>query len=199
MTQLEICNLALNHLGMNSIGALTDDNPSADALNVYYTIAIDDIFREFNWPFCSVTAALVASTEEVLGWTYIYVYPANAATVWTVFDEATVDTKDEQEFEVLLSSEDSSTGAKVICSNLQDAYAEYTYKTTDTTLYDPKFSLALSYKIAASMAHQLIGSSEKGLKLLEIYNLVLYEAKRISGMEKIKKPTQTSSYQNSRG
>lgn len=201
MEKLDICNLALNHLGMNSLTVLTTGNPSADAIDAFYQTAIDDIFREFKWPFATVRALLAdASTYATapIGWDYIYTYPANAATVWSVFDEGSVDTKEQQEFEVMLS-EDSTTAKKLICTNLSPAYSEYTFKTADTTLYDPKFCLALSYKLAACMAHTLIGSAEKGLKLMEIYSMVLSEAKRTSGVEKLKKPVQTSSYQNSRG
>lgn len=87
---------------------------------------------------------------------------------------------------------------KVILTNLEEAYAEYTYLVTDTTLWDSKFVMALSYRMAASMAHILLGDATKGEKLMGVYNLVLQEAKRISFSEKRKKPIQTSGYQNSR-
>ena len=198
LSQLQICNLALNHLGMNSVSALTDDNPSVDACNVFYEPVRDDVFRELKWPFATIQAVLTTTSATIVGWDYVYTYPANAVTVWSVYNEATVDRKDEQEFEVLLSDE-TSTGAKIICTNTADAYADYTFKTSDTSVYDTKFVFALSYKLAATMAHMLIGSAEKGLKLMEIYNAIIHEAKRISAIEKLKKPVFNSSYQDSRG
>jgi hypothetical protein len=199
-TQLQICNMALYHLGMQSVTALSDvGNPSVDACNVFYTPALDDIYREFGWPFATSRVLLteVSNTAaSVIGWDYIYEYPDTAANIFSVFDEGSVDTKEDQEFEVLY---DPTTTERVICSNLEDAYAECSYKITDTTLFDPKFVLALTYKLAAMMAHQLVGGPDVGLKMMELYSGVLSEAKRGSGKEKLKKPKQTSSYQNSRG
>lgn len=193
---LDIYNLALGHLAMNKVNSTTGVDPSTVACNNNYVTCRDDVFSESRWPFATARAALTLSAVTVLGWTYVYVYPTTAARVWFVFDEATVDTKHEQEFEVIY---DVATGARVICSELSTAYAEYTYKVTDTTIYNPKFVMALSYRLAAAMAHTLTGDPAKGEALMGIYNAMISEAKRLSFAERIKKPTQTSGYVNSRG
>lgn len=120
----------------------------------------------------------------------------NAATVWTVFNEATETKKDEQDFEVYLIP--GSTDEKIIVSNLDDAYMEYTFIVNDTTLWDSKFVVALSYRLAAMMAHVLTGDAAKGKELMNVSIAYIAEAKRIAAIEKLKKPNQTSSYQNSR-
>jgi len=197
ISKTDICNLALNHLAMKSLVNIdTETTPSATACNLYYEPVRDDTFREFRWPFATVRAALVLTTDEVLGWTYIYLYPVKAVTIWSVFDESTVDDKDTQEYEVIFIP---GTNRRVICTQKETAYAEYTYKVEDTTIYDAKFAQAIGYKLAAMLAHQLTGSAELGLKLLEAYQGIVGEAKRISYSERLKKPVQTSSYQNSRG
>lgn len=199
-TKLEIFNMALAHLGMKSVASTTGTDPSTVAANAFYQPSLDDLFREARLPFCTLLAELTTSTATVVGYDYVYEYPTNAATVWSVFDEGTVDRREQQEFEVMLALVGTaSTETKVVCSNLADAYGEYTYKVTDTSLFDPKFTLAFSYRLASNMAHTLIGDVEKGLKLLEISNAILSEAKRINSVEKIKKPIQESGYVNSRG
>jgi hypothetical protein len=115
--------------------------------------------------------------------------------VWSVFDESTYDNKDAQDFEIFY---DPTTARKIICTDLDDAYYEYTYIVTDPTVWDAKFYMALSFKLAASMGHAL-GVPEKALTILQQYTMLLQEAKRIGSSEQKKKPPRKSSYQDARG
>ena len=195
---LGLYNLALQHLGMKKISSTGGTDPSTVALNNYYEPCRNDVYREFKWPFATVQATLNESAVTApLDWLYAYDHPTeNCAAVWCVFNEATYLDKDDQDYQIMY---DPTTASKIICSNLEDAYYECTYIITDPTLWDAKFYLALSYKLAAATAHVLLGDAEKGLKLMEAYNGILAEAKRISSYEKMRKPNQDSSYQNSRG
>jgi len=196
---IETYNLALGHLGMQGITSVTEETPSAIALNNYYAPCRDDALGDAKWVFATHKEKLVSVSDTVLEleWGYVYVYPTAALRVWNVYNSSTVDNKHEQEFESVYQQ---SNNRRVLCSDLDSAYAEYTYKLEDTTLYPAKFILALSYKLAASAAHTLIGDADKGLKLLDVYNGVLGEAKRLGYIERIKKPKKiTSSYQNARG
>lgn len=195
-SKVDIANLALNHLGMNNITNFTEGSPSSNAVNSFFIPCRDDVFREYRWPFATVREALTLTNDVVLGYDYVYLYPVRAATIWSVFDESTIDTKEDQEFEVIYVPD---SNRRVVCTGFQSAYAEYTYKLEDTTLFDPKFVLALSYKLAGAMAHQLIGSPEVGLKMGELYSGIISQAKTIGYTERLKKPTQISSYQNARG
>lgn len=196
VSKVSICNLALNHLSANTINSLSEDSPSAVACNSFYDDSLNDVFSEFQWPFATVRETLVLSSAEVLGWDYVYQYPVKAAAVWSVFDEATVDKKHEQEFETFFIP---SQNIRVIGSNLASAYAEYTYKVSDPTIYNAKFVIAFSYRLASAMAFSLTGSEKTGIDLLSVYNAILAEAKRMAYSERLKKPTQTSGYVTSRG
>lgn len=120
----------------------------------------------------------------------------NVATVWHVFDESTADKKDEQDFAVFLIP--GSTDRRIICTNLDDAYMEYTFIVNDTTLWDAKFVMAMGYRLAASAALLLPADPKKGEGLMNAYNAIIAEAKRISATERIKKPSTTSGYQKAR-
>ena len=196
-TKVDICNLALSHLGMNAITSLTEDNPSVRACNYFFDPSRDAVFSEFKWPFATVKEALVAVSDTVLEleWSYVYVYPTQAAAVWSVYNESTIKTKDEEEFEVAFQV---ANNRKVICSNNKTAYAEYTYKVPDTTIFSPSFVIAFSLRLASSMAHTLIGDVEVGKDLLLTYSTSISETKRQSYVERKKKPNQTSAYVNSR-
>ena len=197
VTKVDIYNLALSHLGITAITSLTEDTPSVRAGNQFYEPSRDAVFSDFKWPFANVSEALVGVDDAVLEleWAYVYVYPTQAAAVWNVYNESTIKTKENEEFEVVFQV---ANNRKVIASNNATAYAEYTYKVIDTTIYSPNFVILLSLRLASSMAHTLIADVEVGNELLLTYGNALAEARRLSYSERKKKPTQVSAYQQSR-
>lgn len=201
MTQLQISNLALAHLGMNAItqAQLTASViPAAVAINSFWEFARDEVLGEISWSFANTTLAMVAIDDITdIEWEFCYEYPTLAVgSIWNVFDEGSVSTKEEQEFEVKYVPSELN---KCVFTNLEAAYAEYTYKVTDPDIWSDKFNMAFSYRLAASMAMLLTGDADKGLKLMGIYNILLAEAKRIGNSEKVKAPPESQKYLNSRG
>lgn len=195
MTKLEIVNLSLRHQGMLPITQVQLDanvHPSAVAANAYWEPCRDEVLGESEWSFATTTLAMSTVAVSDLKWEYVYSYPTMCVgSVWSVYDEATVDSKDSQEFEVRYVPDESD---KCIFTNLQYAYAEFTYKVEDPEIWSDKFAMAFSYRLAASMSPSLSGDSNKGLKLMDIYNVILSDAKRIGSSEKIKKPPEKCSY-----
>jgi len=194
---IAICNMALSHIGAKAIASLAEDTPSADACNTHWLGCRNAVLREFNWPFARANIILAeVSSATHPEWDYVYGYPASCANVWNVFNEATYDKKEEQNFEVFYSA---SLNRKLIGSNLAEAYAEYTYKVQDTAIYDNQFSMALSYRLAAAMAHDLMSDPDLGIKMLNIYIALIAETKRVAAYEEKRKPTQTSATLDARG
>ena len=199
-TITSIASAALTHLGMRPLTdyttSLANNDPSAIAINTYWEQARDDVYREHRWTFNTTQETLGLIGEElILGWLYLYTYPASAAMVWYVYNESTVTTKDAQEFEVVYVP---TLNVTAVCSDNEEAYCDYGYKITDVTLWEPKFVQAFSYKLAAQMAHTLIGDPSIGVKMMEIYGAVISEAKRVGAQEKKKKREQTSGYVDAR-
>lgn len=186
--------MALVHMGMKTISSLTDTNPSATAADVFWDNARDDVFSKHRWPFANTKGLLSLLDDTDIEWLYLYAYPSNAARVFYVYNEETFTTKEDEEFEVLYLP---ASNKRVIATNTELAYGEYTYKVLDTTLWSSDFSLAFSYKLAAMMAPTL-SSSDKGKELSAVYQNLIADAQRLSYQEKIKKPTQTSSTQAAR-
>lgn len=195
VSQVQIINRALAHLGMNPITNIQSDTPSAIVANQFWEQCRDDVFSEHRWPFANVQVNLALVTDEISGWEFVYGYPAKCARLFNVFNEGTISEKDIQEFEVVYIS---SSNKRVVCTNLDEAIGEYTYKVSDTSIWDSKFITAFSYRLASEMAHSLIGDVDKGLKLMQIYNAFISDAKRLSYQEKIKKPTRVSSAYDAR-
>jgi hypothetical protein len=202
-----IANLALSHLGMTAITDLNVDaannNPSAVAINAHWGPCRNDVFSEFKWPFATVIEPMQVqasvSIDDYPEWSYFFVYTANAATVWNVFDSSTVKTKHENQFEVVYNP---TLQKRIICCNLtwtSFAFNEYTYNVTDPTFWSPKFVMAFSYRLAASICMILTGDEKKSLFLMDLYRGFIHEAKRVSSSEKKTKPDQNNPIVNARG
>lgn len=194
-SQVDIANMALAHIGMRAITSISADEPSAEACNEFWIPSRDEVLSEHRWPFANTQAALAELTDQVIGWDFTYAYPSAAARVFYVYDEGSVDRKEENDFEVVYIP---SGNKRVICCDLEDAYCEYTYKVSDTTLWDAKFVMAFSYRLASAICHTLTGDADKALKLMDVYNGLMSDAKRLSYQEKVKKPNQKNTYYDAR-
>lgn len=193
---VNVCNEALGHLGMGEITDITENTPSAIECNRYFTRSVEEMMRRHKWVFSLVEEELAQiPSETVLGFEYLYTYPASAAIIWDVFNEATADRKHEQQFEVRWST---TQNARVIASNLAEAYADKAYIQTNPAYWDPLFRNAFAYYLAAKMAHALLGDPNIGVGYLQSAQLEISEARRIGSIEKIRKPNQSSGYINAR-
>lgn len=199
MEQIDIVNLALSHLGQGTITSaqLTADvHPSAVQANIFWVPCRDEVLGESNWPFATVTLALSSLDIDDYEWDYVYSYPTLAvSTMWNIFNEATLNTKDDQEYAV---KHVPTLGVSAIFCDLEDAIAEYTYKVTDTSLWSTKFVMAFSYRLAASMAKSLTGDNQLGVTMTQLYNSILGEAKRLNNSENRKKPDHANKYIDAR-
>ncbi len=200
MTQLEIINLALVNIGNVPItqAQLTANTiPSAIAANLYWEPLRDEVLGEARWSFATTTLALSAlDTIDDVVWTSVYSYPTlSVGTIWNVFNVDTVTDKEDQQFEIKYIP---SLGVKGIFTDLEEAYGEYTYKVTDTEIWNDKFNIAFSYRLSASMCMYLTGDSDKANNLMMLYSGIVGEAKRLGFHEKKSKPYRDSGYINAR-
>jgi hypothetical protein len=108
-----------------------------------------------------------------------------------------VNKKHEQEKEVFYWP---PLNTKVIGSDLQEAYVDYSYKVTDISLWDSRFIKAMTYRLAADMANTLCGPESKlGIVMGDLYMSAINEAKRVGASERRLKPnSETSGYAEAR-
>lgn len=67
MTQLELCNVALAHLGEARITALADDTAAARACSLHYGPTRDEVLRSHRWNFAITRAILTQSYTAITG------------------------------------------------------------------------------------------------------------------------------------
>jgi hypothetical protein len=195
--KIDVYNLALGILGMRQITSLSEDIPSVDIINVYYQPCVSELFSEFAWPFNTAKEELIAVTDDLLEmeWGYCYARPVSAAAVWAVYNDATYSRKYEQEFETVYQP---SLNRQVICTDLESAYAEYSYIITDTKVYTPQFIMALAHKLASYAAPKLVADAKKRADLINTSLMFIENAKKTSFAEKRKRNEQTSAYRTAR-
>ena len=187
----QLCNQALSHLGITTpITTLVDSSRESDSCTRFLSMSLDDVLQEFNWPFAKVVESLDKMPQTVLTWDYLYTYPSSAVNVWAVFDEGTTDTRFHQDFEVVYL--EGTT--KAIASNNNTAYAEYTKRVVDPSIWSSKFVKSVSYYLAAQMAPQLAGDKGKADELMGTYKILIEETKGVTNSQKPKQPKQKQGY-----
>jgi hypothetical protein len=193
-SQVDICNLALIHLGVKSILSIDEASTQAQKLKALWPTSLDSVLRDHPWNFATRTDSLAQiSGETLLNWNYVYQYPSNCVFLRKVLNSSTVEGHPEDFKEVL-----SSLNTKAIAANIQPAYAEYTARVTDTSLFDAHFVKLLSYHLGATAAQSLTGKLDLAEKLMGIYGSVLGRAQQMNKNEGTEKAPKRSSYVEAR-
>jgi len=91
-----------------------------------------------------------------------------------------------------------SINRKVIATNYDDAYIEYTYQVIDPSLFDMSFVMAFSFLLAAQIAKPVTGNDDIAKLMLQLYGSLVSDAGRINDIEKHIKQSQTSSFEDAR-
>lgn len=202
LTDVDICNLALSHIGQGAItlaeytGGL---NESARHLKTIYDSSRDNVLRMKDWRFASVKEALVVTADNIPGWAYIYTHPAKCLHINKIFYDVESQNPDPIEFEVIfIIGVAPAVDRKVIATNYDDAYIDYVYQVTDPALFDTSFVTAFSYFLAAQIAKPLANDNKMAELMMNLYRGLISDAGRINNSEKHIKPKQTSSFEDVR-
>ena len=166
MNQTAICNLALLRIGIATpISDITESSVAARALNSVWEQCIRTMLRERPWPFAVRQVDLALVGESIFSdWLYTYRYPADfinihrvnpplvAATapaeVYTYTDRKPLP----QSFPYAVGSDVSG---KLLHCDVYEAQVMGTVYISDVSLFDPLFTSALSWFLAAEIALSL--------------------------------------------
>lgn len=179
---VQICNLALAHIGQRPILALTDNSNEARKCLLYYDLAKDSVLRAHNWNFAkSIEPLALISEEQIPGWDFLYARPANCLFVRRVFNESNVKESLPSEFMQFKTP----LNKKAIATNVDSAYAEFTRKITDPTDFDPVFIEALSFKLASLLSKTLTGDLSQSDRMEGRFLMQISDAKRSNQSEQV--------------
>jgi hypothetical protein len=190
ISNVDICNVALNHLGQRAITALTEQSNEARKCNLIFNIARDSVLRSHDWSFAAKTEALAVLSETFIGWDFLYARPSNCLFIRRIFNEGNVNDNIPNEFKEVKST----IGQKAIATNTDLAYIEYTIPVTDPNDYDPNFVEAFTFKLASMLCKSLTGDLEMMKVMDALFQQSIPEAKRVNKGSNYRKPSDYSSY-----
>ncbi len=172
-TDLDICNLALAHLGDDAtVASIDPPEGSIQAAHCarFYPVARDSLLEMHNWGFTTTRIALsLLAATPLSGWVYAYAQPSDAINLLGVFIPGSTDDFNPQDFE----TETLADGTNVIYSNTQSAVLRYTRHVTDPSQFSPLFTDALGWLLASMLAGPLLKGTTGAQATVQSYKMFL--------------------------
>jgi hypothetical protein len=156
-SEVEICNLALSHLGDEATVASIDPpegSAQAEHCARFYRVARDVVLELHAWSFATHRVQLAQLEVPAWNWTYAYAKPASCIKVLAVLPYAADSNAVSEDYEM----ESAADGAGIIRTNVENATCRYIRQSTDTA----KFSPLLVESISRLLASYLAGPVVKG-------------------------------------
>lgn len=196
-SEVEICNSALLKIKSQSINSLNESSLAAQVCKLEYPTVRDQVLKDFDFGVNNTTKALQALSVKVFGWAYSWQYPNDCLRINKLmrsFEDVSADTSGyavsselyDHRFKVNNAPKIkyrvvNANNTKVIVTNEPELYINYRARITDTSLYGPDISTAISYLLAANIAVVIAGVKDG--RALRTDNLALYNAFRNQAQE----------------
>ena len=175
-TEIDICNLALAHLGDDAtIASLSPPEGSAQAEKAarFYPIARNTLLEIHTWSFASKRGNLALTTNSLDQWDYAYAAPADMMSPVAIISPSS-----QNDYATRMSAGDTPGGitsnyaptivagqytpqqfaveGDLIYTNQEDAMLRYQAYITDPSLFSPLFVITLSWHLASMLAGPVI-------------------------------------------
>lgn len=161
--KVELVNTALVALGSPKITSFNDNTSSAQLINQIYDVLVDEVLAEHDWTCATFRATLAASTTApTYDFTYRYPLPTNPFCLKVIEADNGYGT----DFPYRIESGAVVTDASTL-------KIKYVGRLTDSGDYNIYFQTALLYKIKASIARKVTGSTSEAKFWEEMYQMKL--------------------------
>lgn len=150
-SEVDICNLALAHLGDNATVASIDPpegSAQAEHCARFYAIARDSLLEMHAWKFATRRVQLAKLTVPSWDWYFAYAEPTGALKLLGVLSATASNDDETQPYD----AESDANGAAIILTNQEDASLRFVARVTDTTKFSPLFVDALAWLLASYLA-----------------------------------------------
>lgn len=151
---VEICNLALGHIGSDAnVASIAPPDGSVEAgyCARYYPLARKLTIALAQWGFATTRQALAEVTNNSNVWLFAYSQPANCIKPYRVLKAGATNEQDGASFTI---------EGGIIYTNEAEATLVYTQDITDTTRFSPEFVSALSWMVASYLAGPIIKGND---------------------------------------
>jgi hypothetical protein len=196
-TVSQICNLALTHIGNDTITDINDTaDPNARICKLKYEVIRDLVLEEHPWNFAKrVKLGVAIAGVTIPGWTYFYAIPSECVYIRNIYNASTYGSATKDNHEKMLNPD---TNTLLIATNIVNAYIEYTVRVTDPNLYNAAFVTALSYRLAAEIAEKLTGKGALVNRLFALYKEQISTSATLNANEGHPDQPLTNSYADAR-
>ena len=208
-SKVEICNLALSHVGAYRISSLSESTKEAKECNAFYSLALRAVLEDHNWSFARKRLTMALLTTTYSGWDYAYQYPTDCVCPRYItdvvgtstgtsydIDEDTYKAVGKVKYEV---AADSALTSKVILTDKKSAELVYTANVTDTNMFTSKFVDAFALRLAAYLAQPLKGKEALRASLIGLYRQEMGFAQVSDANSDYKKEENPNTFVDARG
>ena len=176
-TDVELCNLALGHLGEQRINSLSDTDPVSRACERYYEPTLHDVLRAHDWNFAGKRVEIEKDgTDPEFGWGYRFALPADYEYLRTY------------NHTIHRGSAPHAIENGFLLGNEEPAQITYTFYQNDPTAWDSNFVKAFGTLLAAQLTTVITGSRNRSELLTEYEAILKPLAQRRDGNENEKRP-----------
>lgn len=161
MDDVQICNLALSRIGISlKIASLqTERTKEAIELRNVYELTRDRVLGAAPWPFAKRTVQLAKVGDTPARWKYRYAYPNDCLALRGLFPASLIGSFTQQTLRQYLmlnktphEMELTTGDVQTIVTDLDQAYAIYTVRVTNPSVFDAAFVSAFAWSLAAEVA-----------------------------------------------
>lgn len=171
-SEVEICNLALSHLGDSATVASIDPpegSAQAEHCQKWYPIARNALLEMHDWSFATTRSLLAELVNDWPQWQHAYARPSDCLKIRTVLPPSGCDT-DGQAY----ITEADADGRQIILSDQGGAIVRYTRLITDTSKFSPLFTDALGWYLSTYLAGPVL-KGESAVKIARANMQVVLE------------------------
>lgn len=154
MNSTDVCNMALAYIGQGRIASIDEESEEAMQCSIFYNHLRRKLLSEYRWGFAERYEKLALLDTEIPGWKYVYAYPAQCLIIRNIYEKENARKINKEDY-LVVTVNDST---KAICTDVPDAYADYTANIENGEMFTDYFIDALSHALAASIAVPLSGS-----------------------------------------
>lgn len=169
-SDVALCNLALSHLGISTvIQSMTERSKEAQACTAFYQQTLEEVLRDFPWPFATVTGALaLVAANPTTEWAFSYRVPSDALNLRRILSPC-------GRVETLRSRVPFRLGSDaqglLIFTDQEDAVGEWTSRESLLAVRPPDFVQAHALLLAGYLAPRVTKGDDAKLgdRALKLY------------------------------
>lgn len=193
-SDIEVCNLALDHIGKANITSFTENTLEARKCRVHYTPARQAVLAKTDWTFARKSQKLAQLTVNDFDdvWDYAYDMPNDVLTVKRVLESGGIPNANTPPMPSYIES-------GVVYTNVPEARMFYVRDSADVTSWSPLFIDAVALKLAVRLAPSMTRKKSDVADLAAQYEHALQLAEEHDAAQEVTTYRYGDGYADARG